>query len=480
MATTAFDSTSPYDVLSPVTDSPTDSAATTDDVDVDASTDDSVGDSGSDDVDAEASSSDESSDAADSDQDSDSDQSADGDQDAEAAKKAEDTAWAAKDGNIPAALKEILAANPAHAARLKQMYFTNQRLMKFGTQSEIRKMKEAVEAVGGHDKLINLKNKIDTLGGEQGFEETIADYQAYKGLDQQWMNGDSGFVDHLAQTNPASFETLAPVFFGKLADVNSDLYNNIGSRIIDMTLKQDGTYMNFQMATQALGAGNAALAKQYMDKIGQRLAGIEQMANQAPTRKAGNPQQKAWDTEKQQYEQRETERFQADLVTANVGWMNPKINNELSTYLGGGEKKLSQNTLTRLERAIKEDIWNNHLMSNQQFVKQREALLAKRDKDGLVRLYKQYAPDKVWQKATRDIVEEFGIKPAGKKTAAAAAPKTNGATQQQKTEGGFAKVTKFPRPDEVDNSRTTFDMKVKNQFHLKDGRKIQVVEPKAQ
>lgn len=476
MATNAFESTSPYDVLSPITDSAaTDSADTAVDTDVDTSVDDTDVDLTPDDADADTSNSEESSDAADSDGDV-----VDGDQDADAdleASKAADTAWKAKDGNIPAAMKEIIAANPAHAAKLKEMYFTNQRLQKFGTQSELRRQKDTLDAIGGIDKAIALKNQIDELGGEAGFQEAMTELGTWRGIDEKWINADTALVDELAAGNPASFEVLAPVFFGKLAQVNGEMYDNIGARLITQTFAQDGTYMNLQLMQQALAGGNSAVAKQYLDKVLQRVEGLNTMANQAPKQKAQNPKQQAWDQEKQQYESRENERFQTDLSAANKGWMDPKIKGELGTYLNGGDKKLSANTQARLDRAIKEEIWYNHLANNPQFVKQRQALLAKRDKDGLVRLFRQYSPDRVWQKVTRDICDEFGIKPAGKKAAIAATPKTNGASQQQqKTEGGFQKVTKFPTPDQVDNGKTTFDMKVKNQFYLKDGRKVQVSE----
>jgi hypothetical protein len=475
MATTAFDSTSPYEVLSPVSDNSAaqDSADTAVDTDVDTSVDDTDVDLTSDDADAD-SQSEESSDAADSDPDAGDQDSVDADADPEAA-KASETAWKAKDGNIPAAMKEIIAANPAHAAKLKEMYFTNQRLMKFGTQGELRRQKDTIDAIGGIDKAIALKNQIDELGGEAGFQEAMQELGGWRETDQKWINQDPALVDQLAEANPASFEALAPVFFGKLAQVNGELYDNIGARLITQTFAQDGTFMNMQLMQQALNGGNTALAKEYLEKVIQRVNGLNQMAQQAPKQKAANPQKQAWDQERQQYEARENERFQTDLSTANKSWMDPKIKGELATYLNGGDKKLSANTQARLDRAIKEEIWYNHLANNQQFVKQREALMNKRDKDGLVRLYRQYAPDRVWQKVTRDICDEFGIKPAGKKTATqAAAPKTNGATQQR-TESGFQKVTKYPSPDQVDNAKTTFDMKVKDQFFLKDGRKVQVV-----
>lgn len=475
MAFTATESTSPYDVLSPIPDS----TDTDPGVDTDVSADDSavVDDQAEVTDDAEASEgSEQDQDSADASQEDDS--SAEGGDPAEAAKQAADVeaAWKAKDGNIPPALKEIINANPQHAKKLKEMFFTNQRNMKFGGHAELRKMKDTVDAIGGPEKALDLKNQIDMLGGEAGFQEAITDLSDYRAFDELWRNSDPAVVEQLAQSNPASFEALAPVFFGKLGDINPDLYNNIGAKLISMTFGQDGTSMNLMMMQQALAGGNTQLAKQYLDKVITRIQGLEQMANQAPAKRAANPQQQEWQKEKEGYEQQLNQQFVTDLTNANVAWMDPKIDSELNAYLGAAFSKLPAATKGRVVKAVKDEIWNNHLQINQQFSKQREALIGKRDKDALVRLYKQYSPDKLWSQTVRNICEEFALKPAAKRAGAAAAPKTSGQPQQQqKADTGFQRVNKYPKPEEVDNSRTTFDMKVKDQFILKDGRRVQFV-----
>jgi hypothetical protein len=463
--------TSPYDVLSPVSAGATEDLSN-DNQDVDVNVDPSVDDT---DPGADAD--------ADSDVDADAlegdDQSAEegdpaSDADAEAAAKADEAAWKAKDGNLPPALKELIANNPNAGKRLKEMYFTNQRLMKLGGAGELQKMKEAVANIGGVEKLLELKGQIDQMGGEAGFQDAQQELGAWREIDNQWINGDVNLVGHLAESNPASFEKIAPAMFSKLGETNPELYNYLGASIITNTFLGDGTITNMLMMKQALAAGDTKLAAQYFQKIEGNIASLQNMAAQAPKSKAPDPKAQAWEQEKQGYQQKEVQRFQGDVQNRNDAWMAPKVQSELAAYLNGGEKKLSPNTLQRLDEAIRKEIWNKHLSTNAAFMKARAALYQKMDLDGVERLYKQYA-DKLFPTVTRQIAKEFGLQPAAKRAAAVAQTGgTKGAAPAAKAQGGFIAVDKFPKPSEVDSKATTFDMKLKDQFILKDGRKVQV------
>lgn len=463
----AFEMTSnPYDVLNPVdVSSDIDEVVdTTGDVDSsadDSSTDDAAEDTATDDGSEEAEASDEG------------DSAEEGDPDQAANAKADEAAWKAKDGNIPPALKEIINANPQAAKRLKEMYFQNQRLSKFGAPAEIRKMKEAVDAVGGADKLIDLKNQIDQMGGEAGFQEAQQELGAWRELDNKWQNDASGCADHLFEANALAAEKLAPVMFNKLGEANPELYDNLASQLIYNTFAQSGTLMNFQLMEQALAAGNTQLAGQYYDKVKAVMGNIQKLASQAPKSKAVDPRQQAFDKKEKSFEDERQEVFQKEVLQSNRAWMDPKVTGELTAYLGTSAPKNN----SRIVQAVKEEIWKNHLSNNPSFMKSRTALTAKRDGDGLDRLYKQHIPEKLWQKVTRDICAEFGLRPGGKKTATppTAAAKTNGAA---KSETGFSRVTKYPNPEEVDRSKTTQDMIIKDQFVLKSGQKIQYVGSK--
>jgi hypothetical protein len=460
--------TSPYDVLSPmpgVTDESTDNQDADVDLDVD---------SGAEDTDPGDTDADESSDDADAPEGD--DQSAEegdpADVDAEAAAKADDAQWKAKDGNLPPRLKELINQNPQDAKRLKELYFTNQRLMKFGPAAEIKKMKEAIDTVGGVDKLLELKSAIDQMGGEAGFQEAQQELGAWREIDQQWIEGDVNLVGHLAESNPASFEKIAPAMFSKLGDTNPELYNYLGASIITNTFAGDGTLTNLLLMKQALKAGDANLAAQYFQKIEGNIASLQSMAQQAPKSKAPDPRQSAWDQRERTYQEKEQQRFSNDVSTRNNVWMEPKVKSELASYLNGAEKRLSQNTLDRLDNAIRSEIWDKHLATNTTFMKSRESLYAKQDLDGVARLYKQYA-EKLFPVVTRQIAKEFGLQPQSKR--AAAAPQTGGSkTPAKAATPGWIAVDKYPNPKDVDSRATTFDMKLKDQFILKDGRKVQV------
>ena len=114
------------------------------------------------------------------------------------------------------------------------------------------------------------------------------------------------------------------------------------------------------------------------------------------------------------------------------------------------------------------------------FGRQRDALFTRGDKQGIVDLYKK-ATEKYWATTVRKQAKLWGVQVPSKKQIAgqnaAAAQKANAGNggNKQAVETGFAKSNKYPKPEEVDNKKTTYDMKMKDQFILKDGRKIQVV-----
>jgi hypothetical protein len=466
---------SPYDVLAPVAPLTEDSNSNdqdlgdnADDANADDSTTDEGGDEGDEGDGAEGS--EDGDDSADE-----SDPAAKADTDAAA--KAEAEQWKAKDGNLPLALKELIAANPAAAKRLKEMYFTNQRLMKFGPAAEIQKMKEAIGHFGGVEKLMEFKQQLDLMGGEAGFQQAQEELGAWRNIDEQWQTGDVGLADHLAQVNPDSFEKIAPAMFNKLGEVNPELYNYLGASIITNTFAQDGTITNLLLMKQALNAGDIETAKGFFAKIEGTVGALQKQAMQAPKSKAQDPKAKEWETREQQYQEKEQKRFQGDVLTRNEAWMNPKINTELASYLNGAEKKLSPNTLQRLDRAVKEEIWSKHLATNDTFMKARQKLYAQQDVAGVERLYKQYA-DKLFPNVVRQIAKEFSLSPAAKRAAGApqSGGKGKGGNEEAgaKEKAGFKLVDRMPSPSDVDNKKTTFDMKLKDQFILKDGTKIQV------
>lgn len=464
---------SPYDVLSPVDTGATDSNTDNQDADVDNVDDADVDDGAEDTDDGEGDGADASDEGDESAEEGDPQAKAD----ADAAAKAEDAQWKAKDGNLPSALKELIAANPNAAKRLKEMYFTNQRLMKFGPAAEIKKMKEAIDTMGGVDKLLEIKSQIDQMGGEAGFQEAQQELGAWRQIDDMWVGGDTNLVNHLASINEASFEKIAPAMFSKLYDVNPELYNNLGAQIIVSTFANDGTIMNFNLMQQALGAGDAKLASQYANKINAALVNLENMSRTAPKQKAADPAKAQWEQERQGFQQKEQERFQTDVQTRNAAWMNPKLNAELGSYLNGAEKKFSQNTLARLDRAVKEEIWEKHLKVNSTFMKSRESLYKKQDVDGIERLYKQYA-DKLFPTVVRQIAKEFGLAPAAKRQAGVAQSGSNKSGATATPEKGVKWLDKLPRPDEIDQKKTTFDMKMRDEFIMKDGSKAKLRPPK--
>lgn len=427
-------------------------------------------------------------DDADGDADTDAEADADSDADADADEVVPDGGFKpTKDGKMPKELKDLLKANEANpklCKLLKDQYFTNAKLMKMGKVGDIQRLTEAATTAGGVEKLLEIHQKFSEIGGEVGFQEMQDNLKAWQDVDQKWQNDPAALAEHLADADAGAFDAFVPTALNKYAQTNGAAYDHMMSGIMYQTLIQNGAWNNFNLLKQALATGNVEGAKQALAAIEGPLSGIRASAEKAPPVKQVDPKVKEYQQREQTQNQERTQRNQDDILTKNTAWMSPRVNTELSSILKGAEKKLSAKTLAGIEQDTKQEIWDTYLAKDAGFQKQRQALLARGDVEGSVRLYKQ-ATEKHWATTVRKQAKAWGVVIPSKKQvqsdAAKAAQQNKGNTAAKgaakgQTEQGWKRTTKYPKPEDVDRSKTSYEMRAKDQFVLKTGEKVQVVQ----
>jgi hypothetical protein len=374
---------------------------------------------------------------------------------------------------LPKWAKELIKEKPELAASLKALHFGNQRYSKFGTAPEFQKYKTTIDNFGGIDKVLSAKSRLDSLGGESGLDELQAELTEFRALDKDWNEQPSAFIDRLIQNNAENYSGMMPTALVKWAHNDFQSYAHVIAQATVNTLAQNGTLNGLDMVNQALATGNIDRAKQIMAQVTGALEEVFQLSQKAPAPRvnAPDPAKQKFETERKQFAEEKMKAFDASVQADNNAWLTPDIKKEFGTVVKG--KQISDNLFSRLDDAVRQEI-GPMIQANPDFQKQRNALRAKGDRDGVVRLWKQHASPLI-PKAVRNVAKSFDL--LG--NVSAKVSKTNGhstATDVAVPTGGkgFTMVKDFPKPRDVDRNKTTEDMIDRNEFVLFDGRKVKV------
>lgn len=368
---------------------------------------------------------------------------------------------------IPAELKELIKLHPDSAKLLKDMYFTNARYNKFGKVADLQKLKDYVDSYGSLDDAIKTKEQIDSIGD---LNELVESNKVYSRLDEQFTAGDPAYVDHLAKVNPEAFSKLAPTFLSRFGSDHPEQYNYLMSQVVMSTLINTGTLNDISLLQQAAATGNVEQIKQVAARINESLGAIQGLSQKAPMIQRADPRVAKLEQEKQQIAQERQQMFVSDIKDRTNTWASPEIQKALAPY-----GRLRPELMKRLDIATKEEI-GNILGQNTQFQSKIKQAISRGDRDGALRLYKQFVTPLVSTAAKR-VAGEFGLKAAPKRQPTVdqnARPQTR--NNRTPVESGFERVTKFPDVKDVRRDFDDYyDWAAKDQFMLKDGRKIKVV-----
>jgi len=372
---------------------------------------------------------------------------------------------------LPSALKDLIKAHPEHSKLLKDLYFTNAAYGKFGKTADIKKLKDAVDAFGSFEEFSAVKDRIEAIGGPAAIEELVQKSSRFDDIEQKFDSADPSYVEMLAKGNPEAFGKLAPAFINRFGTDHPEAYNHLMAQVVTNTLIQNGTFNNIAMLEAAVTAGNTQQAAEALKQIKASLSNVQALAQKAPEVKvASNPKLTEMETKLQQYEREKQQAFIGEIKNATNAWVTPEIGKALTSYLK--DKKVTGAFKTSLDGAIKEEV-GKILNNNAAFKAKRDAAFKRGDREGLLRIYKQFATPLIPQ-AARKVAREYGLQVPAKKTTTQTETRTE--TGKQTVEPGWEKVTKYPDPKDVRKDIPNYyDMAAEDKFILKSGKKIQVV-----
>jgi hypothetical protein len=356
-----------------------------------------------------------------------------------------------QDGRVlPAALKKHLAelkgTNPQLSKELRDLWFAN------------RALKE--EFPGGLQEIRQLRESVQEFGGIEGIKELKQANDVWNDIDEQWIQGDPTFADRLAEANPQSFSAIAPRFIDNYSRVDPEGYQRVFGRILAATLRDAEIGNALYLAKQNLALKNTEEAGRLLGEVEQWIGGINELAKQAPKAPAKAPE---LDRREQSLNEREQKLFRESVAREFRSSVGSSIQSEIKQVLKG--KALDQDRMGVFTRLVDEEIAK--LVDGDKSIKQTiERYEAAGDSQGVIKFVNSRVKPLV-PKAV-DKVYKLLFANTAAKTATAKVP----AKAPAKVEQGWVKIQGPPRPEDVDHSKTPFEMKFKNQAVLKNGKKV--------
>lgn len=356
--------------------------------------------------------------------------------------------------NLRTLLGELNAKDPKLGKQLKGLFFQD------------RALKQAFP--GGVPEAVKTREAIDSLGGEEGIAAINGEREEWAALDQQFEAGDPKFIENIAAESPEGFAKLVPVALDKLGQAHPEQYQHLAGRIIHNALA-NAEFVNAVRALKASASDPAKVAAICEDM--EKWAGeIRDLATKVPERKI-DPERQKLDADKKTFEEQKFQTFQASVMVDATNHIEAGIERELTSQLKtkgvdvAKLKKTDPESYSLLVKNVDAEI-GKALNGNKVFVSQRNSILQGMDKEKLLKFIKPNI-DKVLPDAAKRVARAF--------YATTPTQKPNG---QQPPNGNPpptppGKLNKQPLPEQVDNSRTTQEMKWNNQAYLK-GRKEMV------
>jgi hypothetical protein len=357
-------------------------------------------------------------------------------------------------------LKELQAKDPKLAKELKGSYFTAKSF-----QTVFASPKEAAKA----------KGVIESLGGEEGIQAIERERTEWTNVDSQLANGDPQLIENIARDNPEGFAKLAPAVIAQFHQADPEGYNRVMAAVFHNTFQQRGGLLDTLASVQrCLEMGKTAEAAQILSQIEAWGNGFEKTANSAPTVKKQDPERVKLDQERAEFQKQKLTSFNQSVAKDYNAYTKTAITKQLDGYLKG--RKIDAEDFATLETNVMGEI-GKILNQDKDFKGQLAKFQKAFDGDGISRLVKSRT-DKLLPDAVKKVYGVFSRLGGGtpqKKAATTDKANKPGAKPGNVTPvapKGFVTVNRMPKANEVDNARTTWEMKMNNQAILRNGKKV--------
>lgn len=328
---------------------------------------------------------------------------------------------------------------------LKAMFFANREFMQ--------------QFPEGPNQAKEVMSIIAEIGGREGIDSLKGEARELKQIDAMLANGDPQAIERFAKQSPEGFAKLAPEVMNKWYAVDPEGCNRTLCGVIANTFRSGNFETNLFLAGKMLEVGKPEEALNI-------LKGMQEWARSFST-EASKPaaiKEKPntdMDRRAQELDQRESQMWTENLTRSIVAARDPMIAKELEPFIKG--RQLSETKREILQEAILKRA-SATMNADAAFTKSWNALIARKDTDGALKLSKSKMGEILPQMVAKVAREILGS-PVAKKPATAAAAQTS------KGDAGWTVVSKPPAPSEIHPS-TTFEQRFEGKFILKDGRKV--------
>lgn len=349
---------------------------------------------------------------------------------------------------VPAELKEFFKTPAGKAA--KDAWFER--------NAYKEKFPEGIKQVN------ELTAFLDEHGGRDGLTTALGELQGkaaeLDAISEKIQNGDASLVNDLT---PETLSKLAPVVADRWAKDDPEGWGQAMSGVMAATIQQNGIPMFLERMGLMLEVGK-------MDQIPAMVNQLKEWA-QSFSVKAAAPRTNTtvqsndkFTQREQQLNQREEQAFSNDMRRDVDSFRSPLIAKELDSFF---KRRPNDTEAQSLAVATVRSQVIERMSNDATFQKSLNALTARKDKDGAMRLIKSRETA-----AIAEIAPKVGRTIFGNPGAAAATAAKPVAGVPSKADAGFSFVDKAPKPELIDRTKTTDAMIMRGKFILKDGRKL--------
>lgn len=343
---------------------------------------------------------------------------------------------------------ELKAQNPALYKKLKGLYFA---------EREFRN-----HFPGGPQEVLKLKEFVDTVGGEEGWQGVQDTLQGWEELDGLYSNGSPEFVDRIANSDPEAFSAMVPKALERWAELDKDNYDHVMARVVANTINASpiGEIYRALQATDE--------TKALAEKLASWYNGIQELSSKVPEKKV-DPERQKFEREKAEWEEKKQGEFREKVGQELQSFYVSGLESNL-----GNEFKARNRNFSQLKTADSETYW---AMMNDAYGRIRQALQGDKTFTSKFESLLKEGNGQAAVKLTRSRVERL-MPEIAKKTYKVfnLGTTTQQKKEQQQTNQQRAnvppqtKLARQPQPEEIDWNRTNSGMILDGKAFLK-GRK---------
>ncbi len=349
-------------------------------------------------------------------------------------------------------LEELKTTNPPLAKALQRALYRG---------AEIDKV-----LPGGIKEVQQLRQTIETLGGEHGIKEMQAEVNGFRDFDKHYTAGDPKALEFMTSDPEGreAFLKLIPTALQKYEELHPEGFSNYMAQVIGGTMAQHGIPLALERLSDFIGDNPKAI-EQF-----NKLVGFTRFINDLSSKQVAAPkfQQAAPDNDRAQFE-KERGQFEREK------WKNETSSEQKQVFDNEWSRLTAGRKLSEQQTAAIYELFSARF--DKSVAKHAETLdryFGAKDKNGFLRFTSQLSKTEV-PKALREAFDAIVPAKPGPRPANGVAPAKNGIPAKGvPIAAGFTQIAKQPATQDIDyrnpfnNPKNFQDGKAV----LKDGKKV--------